>query len=129
MAHPNEELLRTLYDAFSKRDLGTVKGLLTEDAVLHQPGRNPLSGHYEGIDAVPGVLRQLGERSGGTFRSELHDVIAGDEHAIGLLNVSGQREGRSMDVPAVHVWHMRDGRLAELWVHPADQYMVDEFWA
>lgn len=129
MAHPNEELLRTLYDAFSRQDLETAGTLLADDVTFHQPGRNPLSGDYEGVQAVLNLLRTLGERSGGTFRAEVHDVLASDEHAVGMLRVTGKREGRDLNVPVVHVFHVRDGKLAELWIHPLDQHAIDAFWA
>jgi ketosteroid isomerase-like protein len=129
MAHPNETLLRSLYGAFSSRDLSTVRTLFADDIIFHQPGRNPTSGDYQGIDGVLGLLGALAERSGGTFRAEVHDVLASDQHAVGLLRVSAQRGPRTVDVPVVHVWHVRDGKLAEAWVHPADQSVLDEFWA
>jgi uncharacterized protein len=129
MANPNEQLLRSLYDAFSGRDLGTFEGLLTDDVVFHQPGRNPLSGDYEGIQSVLGLIRALIDRSGGTFRTEVHDVLGNEEHAVGLLRVSGEREGRELDMPVVHVVHVRGGKLAEFWAHPFDQHAIDEFWA
>jgi hypothetical protein len=123
-------MLRTLYDAFSRRDVGGVRGLLADGVVFHQPGRNPLSGEYRGIDSVLGLLGELGNRSEGTFRAEVHDVIANDQHAVGLLRISGERQGRRLENhPVVHVFHVRDGKLAELWVHPEDQYAVDEFWS
>jgi hypothetical protein len=34
----------------------------------------------------------------------------------------------TVDVPVVHVWHVRDGKLAEAWAHPTDQHLLDEFW-
>ena len=71
----------------------------------------------------------MAERSGGTFRADVHDVLGDDEHVVGLLRVSAQRDGRSLDMPVVHVWHVREGKLAELWIHPQDQYAIDEFWA
>jgi ketosteroid isomerase-like protein len=129
MAHGNEGLLRSLYDAFSRRDLDTVRSLFADDIVFHQPGRNPTSGDYQGIDAVLGLLGALAERSGGTFRAQVHDVLASDQHAVALLRVSAQHGPRSVDVAVVHVWHLRDGKLAEAWVHPADQTVLDEFWA
>jgi uncharacterized protein len=48
-----------------------VEGLFADDIVFHQPGRNPTSGDYRGIDRVLGLLRTLAERSGGTFRSQV----------------------------------------------------------
>jgi uncharacterized protein len=78
---------------------------------------------------VLGLLRTLDERSGGTFRSQVHDLLATDDHAVALLRVTAQREDRAVDVPVVHVWHVRDGKLAEAWAHPVDQHLLDQFWA
>jgi ketosteroid isomerase-like protein len=69
LTHPNEQLLGSLYEAFSRRDLDTVRSLFADDIVFHQPGRNPTSGDYQGLDGVLGLLRTLAERSGGTFPS------------------------------------------------------------
>ena len=85
-----------------------LRTLFADDFVFHQPGRNPTSGDYQGLDAVLGLLRTLGERSGGM----------GDRQA------RGHDRGR----PGVHVWHVRDGKLAEAWAHPTDQHLLDEFW-
>jgi ketosteroid isomerase-like protein len=127
MTHAKATLLRSLHDAFSRRDLDTVWTLLADDIVFHQPGRNPTSGDYQGTDEVLGLLRTLGERSGGTFQSQVHDLLATDEHAVALLRVIAQRGDLAVDVPVVHVWHVRDGKLAEAWVHPTDQHLLDQF--
>jgi hypothetical protein len=34
----------------------------------------------------------------------------------------------TVDVPVVHVWHVRDGKLAEAWAHPTDEHLLDENW-
>jgi hypothetical protein len=44
MAHPNEELTRRAYDAFSRGDVDTLRRLFADDAVFYEPGRNPVSG-------------------------------------------------------------------------------------
>ena len=41
-----------------------LRTLFADDIVVHQPGRNPTSGDYQGLDAVLGLLRTLGERYG-----------------------------------------------------------------
>jgi ketosteroid isomerase-like protein len=46
MAHPNEELTRRAYDAFSRGDADTLRQLFADDAVFHEPGRNPVSGDH-----------------------------------------------------------------------------------
>ena len=129
MTHPNEGLIRAFYAAVQGGDVEAAKAMLTEDVVFHQPGRNPTTGDYRGIDGAVSLPRLLLERSGGTFRFQVHDVAATDTHAIGLLRIAGEREGRSVDMPVAHVFHVRDGKLAELWIHPLDQHAIDEFWA
>jgi hypothetical protein len=47
---------------------------------------------------------------------------------LALLRVTAQGESTSLDVAVVHGWHVRDGKLTEAWVYPADQQFLDEFW-
>ena len=96
MAHPNEELVRRAYDAFSKGDVDTLRQVFADNTTFHEPGPNPVSGDYQGIDQVLGFFGTLAERSGGTFRVALHDVVANDEHALGLHISEGEREGRRL---------------------------------
>ena len=113
MAHPNEELVRRGYEAFNTADVETLRQLFADTTIFHEPGRSPISGDYEGIDQVLGFFGTLVEQSGGTFRATLHDVVANDEHAIGLHSSDAERDGRAVHSPTVLVFHIRDGKLAE----------------
>ena len=128
MTHPNEALVRAAYAAQAKGDLDAYLALLSDDFVLHMPGRSRIAGDYIGKDEVRRHFREIRELSGGTFRTSLHDVAASDEHVIALIDASGDRDGARVDLPRVHVWHARDGTLTELFVHPADQYLFDDYW-
>jgi ketosteroid isomerase-like protein len=128
VAHPNEALLRQAYEAQSRGDLETYLRFLSDDIVFHIPGRSRIAGDYVGRDEVRRHFRQLKELTGGTFRTGVHDVVANDDHAVALINAHGRRGDRSADLPRVHVWHVRGGNLAELWLHPTDQYTFDDFW-
>jgi ketosteroid isomerase-like protein len=46
-----------------------------------------------------------------------------------LCRELAERDGRSLDMAASHVWHTADGLLSEVWVLVEDQYLMDEFWA
>jgi ketosteroid isomerase-like protein len=127
-AHPNEVLLRMAYDAQARGDIGAYLQLLTEDVVLHVPGRSRIAGEYRGKEEVRQHFSEIAALSGGTFRTGVHDVLAGDEHAVGLVRAQAERDGAKVDLPRVHVWHVRNGKLAEVWIHPADQYAFDEYW-
>ena len=128
MAHPNEELLRKGYDAFGKGDMDTIRELFSDDIVWHAPGKSPLAGDYEGIDAVLEQFGKVFEMTGGSFRLEIHDVIANDEHAVALVRATGERDGKTFDDRGVQVWHIKDGKATEQWLHSGDQYAADEFF-
>jgi uncharacterized protein len=129
MAHPNEELVRRGFDAFAKGDVDTLRELFDQDAVWHVPGRNQLSGDYRGMDTILGLFAKIAELSGGTFRIDLHDVVANDDHAVGIYVGRGEREGRTLEDRNVLVTHIRNGKIAEAWLLNDDQYAADEFFS
>jgi hypothetical protein len=54
------------------------------------------------------------ELTAGTFRAELHDVVADDRHTVAMHLAMGQREGRTLEDREVLVFHVSDGRLVEV---------------
>ena len=66
MAHPNEELIRRGFEAFSKGDMETLRNeIFASDVKYHVPGKSPISGDYDGIDAVLGFFGKIFELTGG----------------------------------------------------------------
>jgi ketosteroid isomerase-like protein len=128
MTHPNETLVRRAFDAFASGDVETLRGLMDPDSVWHAPGRNPLAGDHRGVEAILGYFAKTMELTGGSFRTELHDVVANDEHAVSLFVARGQREGKALEARNVLVTHVGNGRLGETWLFPGDQYASDEFF-
>jgi uncharacterized protein len=131
MTHPNEDLLREAVAAFQRGNMEALQNkYLAEDIRYHIPGRSPVAGDYEGVAEVLGIFGRLFELSGGTLRIELHDVVANDQHAVALFSTRAEREGRQLDGDEVLICHPSpDGRLAEIWTQPVDQYAADEFWS
>jgi ketosteroid isomerase-like protein len=128
-AQENAELIREGYEAFSKGDIPAVVALWADDIAWHVPGRNPLAGDYTGAQEILGFFGQLQERSGGSFRLEIHDVLATDDHVVALVSAIADRGDKSMNIPGAHIWHVRDGRATEFWGATYDQYATDEFWS
>lgn len=127
-AHQNEILLRMAYDAQARGDIDAYIDLLSDDVVLHIPGRSRIAGDHGGKEEVRRHFAEVAALSGGTFRTQVHDVLAGEEHVVGLVDARAERDGQMVAMPRVHVWHVRNGKLAEGWVHPVDQYSYDSFW-
>lgn len=126
--HPNLERARAGYAAFAAGDMATINDLLADDTVWHSGGDNILTGDYEGKEAVLGYMARLMQETGGTFRNEIHDMLANDEHGVALVTQTATRGGTSIEGPVVQVFHMRDGKMTEFWTFARDQSAVDEFW-
>jgi uncharacterized protein len=128
MAHPNEEMSRQAAAAFQRGDLDALRNTyLAADIRWHVPGRSPVAGVYEGVDQVLGLFVKLFELTNGTYRIEMHDVFANDEHAVSLLVARAERGGKQLVENQTLIGHVADGKFSEVWVQQGDQYAVDEF--
>jgi uncharacterized protein len=128
--HPNVEQARRGYDAFAKGDLATLSELLADDVVWHVHGIGPLNGDYRGRDQVFGFFGRLAEETGGTFRLDVHDILANDEHTAVLATLSASRGGKSISVPVVNVSHNDgNGRITEFWGATTDPEAGFDFWS
>ncbi|MEU0480853.1 nuclear transport factor 2 family protein [Streptosporangium sp. NPDC006013] len=129
-AQRNTQTVKDFYEALGKGDLDAATALLTDDSVLHVPGRSTNTGTYEGREAVIGFVVKAATLSQGTLRLDVHRVLADDEAAVALATYTATRPGRSVPLEnnLAHVITMRDGKIAESWLHSRDQYEVDAFW-
>ena len=121
MVHSNEDLIRSTYAAFAAGDLQAVGESLADDIVWHSLGHGRLSRDYTGREDVFGLFGTLFEETGGTFRIELHDVLANDQRAVALTTNRGERLGRTLVYDEAAVFRVVDGKIAEAWLYVDDQ--------
>jgi hypothetical protein len=112
-------------DLIQAGDLAAAGALYADDFILHYPGRNPLAGTYTDIEEFLSKLERLFE--GGTVTRELHDALGTDDHAVQLIAVQAEAQGRSHSWQAVVVMHVGDGKFSEAWFHFHDQHALDEY--
>ena len=128
--HVNVERARRAYDAFGRGDMATVSELMAEDTVWHILGQGPLAGDYKGKEAVFGFFGKLMELTGGSFKLEIHDSLANDEHGVALVTERAERNGKKWVSRAVHITHPdSEGRTKEFWAFQEDQAAADAFFA
>jgi ketosteroid isomerase-like protein len=127
--HPNAEVVRRGYSAFANADMEGIQNLFADEVVWHVGGRSPLTGDYRGKEAVLGFLGDLVSQTEGTYRSEVHDVIASDTHAAALVRETAERQRKKLDQNSVHLYHVANGQVTEGWFYPGDPYADDEFWS
>jgi ketosteroid isomerase-like protein len=127
VSHPNEDLIRRFYDARARDDLDAVRSILAPDVRWHDPYPEPHGGDLVGAEAV---IRQVFAAAGETeARFGLHDVLANDEHAVALVEWSATVAGETLDGREVGVYHVRDGRITEVWFLPEDVQGYTEFFS
>jgi ketosteroid isomerase-like protein len=125
----NAEVVRNGYDAFAKGDLDTLRELIAADVVWKVPGKSPVAGNKEGIEATLAYFAQLFELTDGTVKAEPLDVAVGAEHVIVKQITSGERKGKSLQLDAVLVFSVRDGKISGCSEFESDQYKLDEFFS
>jgi uncharacterized protein len=129
MPHPNEEIARNATEALSKGDMETFLGLHTDDTVVHFPGRGPLAGEHRGKDGVAQMFQKQMQMLDSPPEIETHDILANDDHAVVLNKTRASRGGKVLEQDQVVVIHIRDGKIAEVWVQFSDQQAMDEMAA
>jgi ketosteroid isomerase-like protein len=129
MAHPNQDLILRGYEAFGKGDIPAVLSLFADDVVVHVSGRSPLSGEYKGHQQVLDFINKLGQMSGGSFKMDIHDSLATDDHVVVLTKWSAEHGGRSRTGDEADVWHVANGKVTELWILSTDPFGDSEFWS
>jgi len=127
--HPNAALLRRGYVAFASGDMATLTELFSKDVVWHLAGNNSISGDHNGREAVFSTFARIGQMTGGTFKIDVHDVVANDEHAVALTRATGSREGKQYDALDTDVYHVSNGKVTEFWSFTEDSAKADQFWS
>ena len=124
----NEAAVRAYAEAWERGDAATLVGLYSDGFTLHYFGRSPLAGDHAGKAAALATLAKVQQLTNRKL-VEVHDVLAGAGHGAVMAKERWEREGKTLDVQRVLVYHVRDGLLDECWIFDDDQRAVDEFWS
>jgi len=122
--HPNATLARQLLDAMNRGDMQTVDGLMSDDIVWHEVGRSePRRGKADLRAAVAEGAADY------TITATVHDVVANDEHTIGLVEATATRSGRTFTYRTAEILHIRGGKVVERWAFSDDTAAIAAFFA
>lgn len=78
MSHPNETVVRDLYDAFATGDMAVVDTLLADDLTWHAPGSAQHAVIRHGKAELYASMSRLAELTTGTLHSEVVDALANE---------------------------------------------------
>jgi uncharacterized protein len=129
--HPMIRLLTAGHIRYGELSLERLRLGIADDVVWYTPGNHPLSGKIEGIEGVFEWLRKSAEVTNGTFRVEMHRILADDEWAAVISTYRGERKGMVLEMPGVQLFRrdMDTNKIVEarIWVY--DDVFVNKFWS
>ena len=114
-ATDNTVVIQRVYEGFANGDMAAVLADFADDIVWNEAENSPYSDRnpYEGADEiVSGLFARLGGEWA-YFNATPSDYVAEDDKvvAIGRYTAEHGETGKSMDIPFVHVWTVKDGRI------------------
>jgi ketosteroid isomerase-like protein len=121
--HPNAKLLRDMGDRMKAGDFGAAFDVMADDVEWHEIGRaEPTRGKE--------ALGKRYEESVGDYEidADLHDVMANDEHAVQLMDVTAKRDGKTLAYRTAEIYHMKDGKITARWAFSDDTARIVEFF-
>ena len=121
--HPNAKILRDMGDRMKAGDFGAAFDVMADDVEWHEIGRaEPTRGKE--------ALGKRYEESVGDYEidADLHDVVANDEHAVQLMDVTAKRDGKTLAYRTAEIYHMKDGKITARWAFSDDTARIVEFF-
>jgi ketosteroid isomerase-like protein len=65
---------------------------------------------------------------GASIKTETHDVIANDEHAVQLVTATATMDGQELVYRTAEIYHVRDGKVVERWAFSDDTERINKFF-
>ena len=114
MSGESVEFVEGIYGAFARGDVPAVLGAFADDIEWYESEGMPYGGLHRGGEAVAqNVFGPIAEDVEG-FAVTPEEVIGsgGTVAAVVRYTGTGKTTGKALDVPVVHVWEIRNGKLA-----------------
>ena len=116
--HPNIDVLRRL----DLTNMATSAEVIAKDFVWHyiNPELPEMQGDYLGIEEFADFFGKMANNTGGTFKVNVISTIPmGDELVVTHVKDRMLLNDKQMEIDAVVVWRIVDGKIKEAWDIPA----------
>jgi uncharacterized protein len=122
--HANATLVRQMMDAMDRGDTQAASDALADDVEWHEIGRAEARHGKAELRAA-----MMGGASEYTITGKLHDVVANDDHVVGLVDATATRSGRTLNYRTAEIFHIRNGKIVERWAFSDDTAAIAAFFA
>ena len=115
MGEQSVDVVRGVYEAFGRGDVPAVLGAMADDIEWHEAEGMPYGGVYHGGEAVA-------QNVFGPITQDIPDFAVKPEEFIASGNAvaavvrytgTGKATGKQLNLPVVHVWDVRNGKIAQ----------------
>ena len=122
--HPNAKILHDAIDSINVGNPEAAMNLLADDVEWHEIGKS------EPTRGKEAVVQRFTESFGDTeVEGKAHAVIADDEHAVQLMNVTAKRGDKTLNYRTAEIFHMRDGKITARWAFSDDTAAIVDFFS
>jgi uncharacterized protein len=115
MGEQSVEVVRGIYEAFGRGDVPAVLGAMADDIEWHEAEGMPYGGVYHGAEAVAQNVFGPLTQDIPNFACTPEEFIASGDAVAAVVRYTGTGKdtGKQLDIPVVHVWNVRDGKIAQ----------------
>jgi ketosteroid isomerase-like protein len=115
MGEQSVDVVRGVYEAFGRGDVPAVLGAMADDIEWHEAEGMPYGGIYHGGEAVAQNVFGPITQDISDFAVKPEEFIASGDAVAAVVRYTGtgQATGKRLDLPAVHVFNVRDGKIAQ----------------
>lgn len=121
--HPNAARYRQLQDAMNAGDMSVMADSIADDIEWWEIGApEPVRGKAALVER----MQWFGDYE---ITTELHDVIANDDHLIALLSVTATKGDETLDYRTAEIHHVNaDGQITQRWAFSDDTQAIIDFF-
>jgi len=121
--HPNAAVYREAHAAFASGDLEAFGDMLAHDVVWNTIGGDTMHGPEAVANSMSGL-------AGLEFDISLHDVVANDDHVVGLVEVHVTAGDKDIRYRTAEIHHVNaEGKVTERWSFSDDTHAITDFFA
>jgi hypothetical protein len=121
----NEQLVRSLFELFGRRELDQAVALFAETAEFQVPGSSAISGTYHGRAGVLEFWRRQIDLSGGSFRTQVVSLEPVGDDVVVDVDITALLDGQPVSWRRTVTYRISDGLIVHASYVEGDQALAD----
>ena len=121
-------VVRQMYDVLVSADVKAFTALLDPCIEWTVPGSHHTAGTFTGVPALLTHLAEVAQRTGGQVRVDVHEVLGSDDLVAAIVEVEMSVDGQTVHDRQVHLFELRDGRIASVREYHGDERAFDRLF-